>query len=523
MAGAAASIRGAGVVDWFNPGRGFGFITPDDAACPDIFVHHTAIHGSGYRTLEPGEAVEYEAALEEVDGSLRALKVTAAGGAERAGAARYTDEERLAHRTAKQAGGPWWTARAKAREASAQSVDDAAILSEVLLARGCTIGPPPGTNGLEFVLVVDGPLTDRPDGPRASWAEADCAQKNRRDALVRSLVAAICSESDRCWLLFEEPQVVVLVTHAFIATACGGSTTEHTVLSQLDRALRSCCLRASSGGALQQQQAGPQSVQQAGQSVQQPVQHMVQTQPVLQQVEGLQVGAGSADGVSAYVGFATLTSCAAFILQAHSLTTTAEQSVLVNMHDTADAFLPVYSCHEKPKVCAAAPVFVDRHGSVATSAAASAVPARRSEVFGCCGSTASKVGRSSSSSSTETERRHSTQSGAQSTATEPESKAADSSTAAVEKVLVAMGVVHDHLSTVQLLVRTATLMGLKTAACNLGPVAEYTSKCIHIVQAHYTAGRFVPSITVRHPELKLKIPPWVFCVSWCPDFEFWGT
>ena len=30
-------------------------------------------------------------------------------------------------------------------------------------------------------------------------------------------------------------------------------------------------------------------------------------------------------------------------------------------------------------------------------------------------------------------------------------------------------------------------------------------------------------VPVRHPELKLKIPAWVFCMSWCPDFEFRGT
>ena len=30
-------------------------------------------------------------------------------------------------------------------------------------------------------------------------------------------------------------------------------------------------------------------------------------------------------------------------------------------------------------------------------------------------------------------------------------------------------------------------------------------------------------VMVRHPGLKLKLPAWVFCVSWCPDFEFRGT
>ena len=50
-----------GTVKWFNNDKGFGFITPDDQG-KDLFVHHTAIQSNGYRSLEEGARVEYEAA-----------------------------------------------------------------------------------------------------------------------------------------------------------------------------------------------------------------------------------------------------------------------------------------------------------------------------------------------------------------------------------------------------------------------------------------------------------------------------
>jgi len=48
-----------GTVKWFNNDKGFGFITPDESG-KDLFVHHTAISGSGFKTLEEGAKVEYE-------------------------------------------------------------------------------------------------------------------------------------------------------------------------------------------------------------------------------------------------------------------------------------------------------------------------------------------------------------------------------------------------------------------------------------------------------------------------------
>ena len=48
-----------GTVKWFSDDKGFGFITPDDES-KDLFVHHTAILGEGYRSLPEGAKVSYE-------------------------------------------------------------------------------------------------------------------------------------------------------------------------------------------------------------------------------------------------------------------------------------------------------------------------------------------------------------------------------------------------------------------------------------------------------------------------------
>ncbi len=50
--------RMRGVVKWFSPEKGYGFITPEEG--PDVFVHYTAIQASGYRKLEEGAKVEFE-------------------------------------------------------------------------------------------------------------------------------------------------------------------------------------------------------------------------------------------------------------------------------------------------------------------------------------------------------------------------------------------------------------------------------------------------------------------------------
>jgi cold shock protein len=48
-----------GTVKWFSSEKGFGFITQDGGGS-DVFVHHSAIEGSGYRSLEEGQQVEFE-------------------------------------------------------------------------------------------------------------------------------------------------------------------------------------------------------------------------------------------------------------------------------------------------------------------------------------------------------------------------------------------------------------------------------------------------------------------------------
>lgn len=47
-----------GKVKWFNNQKGYGFITPEGGK--DVFVHHTAIQGEGYKSLEEGQEVEFE-------------------------------------------------------------------------------------------------------------------------------------------------------------------------------------------------------------------------------------------------------------------------------------------------------------------------------------------------------------------------------------------------------------------------------------------------------------------------------
>jgi CspA family cold shock protein len=48
-----------GTVKWFSDDKGFGFIAPSDGS-KDVFVHHSAVQGSGFKSLSEGQSVSYE-------------------------------------------------------------------------------------------------------------------------------------------------------------------------------------------------------------------------------------------------------------------------------------------------------------------------------------------------------------------------------------------------------------------------------------------------------------------------------
>jgi CspA family cold shock protein len=52
-------MRNTGRVKWFNDSKGFGFIT-DEGGSKDFFVHHSAIQGSGFKSLAEGDRVEFD-------------------------------------------------------------------------------------------------------------------------------------------------------------------------------------------------------------------------------------------------------------------------------------------------------------------------------------------------------------------------------------------------------------------------------------------------------------------------------
>jgi cold shock protein len=68
--------RETGTVKWFNPDKGYGFIERQGG--PDVFVHHSAIRGEGYRNLEEGQRVEFT--VERGPKGLQAADVSVQGG-----------------------------------------------------------------------------------------------------------------------------------------------------------------------------------------------------------------------------------------------------------------------------------------------------------------------------------------------------------------------------------------------------------------------------------------------------------
>ena len=63
-----------GTVKWFNESKGFGFIAREDG--DDIFVHHTSISGTGFKTLSEGQTVTFD--VEKTPKGLRAISVVTA-------------------------------------------------------------------------------------------------------------------------------------------------------------------------------------------------------------------------------------------------------------------------------------------------------------------------------------------------------------------------------------------------------------------------------------------------------------
>ena len=66
------SDREMGTVKWFNNAKGYGFIARENSE--DVFVHHTAIQGEGYKSLDEGERVEFT--VEQGPKGLQAAQVT---------------------------------------------------------------------------------------------------------------------------------------------------------------------------------------------------------------------------------------------------------------------------------------------------------------------------------------------------------------------------------------------------------------------------------------------------------------
>ena len=69
------SERTTGTVKWFNGSKGYGFIEREEG--PDVFVHHYAIRGEGFRNLEEGQNVEFN--VEQGQKGLQATDVAVSG------------------------------------------------------------------------------------------------------------------------------------------------------------------------------------------------------------------------------------------------------------------------------------------------------------------------------------------------------------------------------------------------------------------------------------------------------------
>ena len=65
-----------GTIKWFSESKGYGFITPEDGG-KDVFVHHSAITGTGFKSLVEGQRVNFD--VKDGPKGLQAVDVTASG------------------------------------------------------------------------------------------------------------------------------------------------------------------------------------------------------------------------------------------------------------------------------------------------------------------------------------------------------------------------------------------------------------------------------------------------------------
>ena len=63
-----------GTVKWFNPAKGYGFITPDEGG-KDVFVHATALERAGMRGLREGQKISYELQTDQRTGKASAVNL----------------------------------------------------------------------------------------------------------------------------------------------------------------------------------------------------------------------------------------------------------------------------------------------------------------------------------------------------------------------------------------------------------------------------------------------------------------